>query len=111
MYFKADSGPIQRPLHTYLPDARTMLQIHRASVPTQESIANLPPGARPGTAALDPASKHLLVRCAHGETIAFGEAKIQDKKLVPAKDFWNGVREGWWERVDGNKVVRLRTQA
>lgn len=96
----------QRALFTHLPDGETTLQLHSPAILPSPV---LPASAPPGTAALDSATRTIVVRCADGGDVAFEKAKMQDKKLVSAKDFWNGVRESWWTMCEGRKVVQFRS--
>jgi methionyl-tRNA formyltransferase len=89
-----------------MPDTKTNVQLHQLSVSTEPNL--FPRGARPGTAIYHAPSASVLVRCADGQhALQVAALKQQDKKLIPARDFWNGVREAWYKVVDGIKVVEF----
>ncbi|TRM62291.1 hypothetical protein BD626DRAFT_548669 [Schizophyllum amplum] len=78
----------QRALIAGLPDRRT-LQLHGLSV---EAGAPASLASEPGTAVLYKPEKKLLVRCADGSVLGVRQAKMQDKALLGAVDWWNGAR-------------------
>ncbi|KAL6301972.1 Formyltransferase [Sparassis latifolia] len=81
----------QKPIMAYLKTNRT-LQLHS---PT--SLAEWPSRLRgylpePGTATFHPPSKNLLIRCASDTLLSVPQVKQQDRSLISAKEWWNGVR-------------------
>jgi methionyl-tRNA formyltransferase len=94
----------QRPLYTLIPDGKTTVQLSELSSPSAQDLpANVfPPGATPGTAVLHAQSGSVLVLCKDGDVVAVERLKIESKKEVGAKDFWNGLREGWVSVVERN---------
>ncbi|KAL1742457.1 formyl transferase [Schizophyllum fasciatum] len=78
----------QRALIAGLPDGRT-LQLHELSV---EADAPAFLTSEPGNAMLWKAMKKILVRCADGSVLGARLAKMQDKGLVGAVDWWNGAQ-------------------
>ncbi|KDQ32072.1 hypothetical protein PLEOSDRAFT_154273 [Pleurotus ostreatus PC15] len=84
----------QRPLITfYGPGVK--LQLHSPSVLTP--LAELPTkidDAPAGTAVFDPHSRSggLLIRCAEGSLLHVPRVKQENKSLLPAREWWNGVK-------------------
>ncbi|KAI0732728.1 Formyltransferase [Fomitopsis betulina] len=81
----------QRPLITALKNKRQM-QLHGVSTPhtgQAEALKQLP---MPGTAIYDQTANALLIRCASDTVIAVSEVKQQDRTLLKAREWWNGVR-------------------
>ncbi|PCH35390.1 Formyltransferase [Wolfiporia cocos MD-104 SS10] len=81
----------QKPLFTYLKTKRT-LQIHSPRIftePLEDDKSILP---IPGVAIYHPPSESLLIRCALDSIIAVPQVKQQDRSLLKAKEWWNGVR-------------------
>ena len=78
----------QRPLTTTMPDGRT-LQLHDVSV----SGGHDDPGpTEPGWAVYSPHARTILMSCADGEWLSVQKLKTQDRALLAAKEWWNGVK-------------------
>jgi methionyl-tRNA formyltransferase len=97
----------QRPLTTFLPDGKTSIQLHDPSVITSEEDTFLHLSA-PGMAFYHKPSNAVLVRCADHSLLSVKALKQESMKLVPARDFWNGMRgrPAWLGEVehDGRKL-------
>ncbi|THH17603.1 hypothetical protein EUX98_g9096 [Antrodiella citrinella] len=79
----------QRPLYTHLTSGKT-LQLHTLCViPATPGLEDLNTS---GMAKYHPPSKGLVVRCAHDTFLLVSQVKPQDRVLVTAKEWWNGVR-------------------
>ncbi|KAH9946879.1 Formyltransferase [Amylocystis lapponica] len=81
----------QKPLVAYLKTKKT-LQLHSPAVctsPPPEALATLP---SPGLAIYHATSASLLIRCASDSILAVPQVKQQDRALLKAKEWWNGVR-------------------
>ncbi|EPS95268.1 hypothetical protein FOMPIDRAFT_1038584 [Fomitopsis schrenkii] len=81
----------QRPLITALKNQRH-LQLHGASTPHTSQADVLKQLPVPGTAIYDRAADALLIRCASDTVLAVSEVKQQDRTLLKAREWWNGVR-------------------
>jgi len=81
----------QKPMITYLKTKKT-LQLHSPSVYQEPlpHLADILPA--PGTAIYHPPAACLLVRCAADTILAVPQVKQQDRSLLKAKEWWNGVR-------------------
>jgi len=81
----------QKPITTYLKTRRT-LQLHSPSVYTTSvpEAEDLLPA--PGTAMYHPPASSLLIRCARDTILAVPQVKQQDRSLLQAKQWSNGVR-------------------
>ncbi|KAI0042710.1 Formyltransferase [Auriscalpium vulgare] len=51
----------------------------------------------PGHAVYERKMDTVVVRCAGGSVLAVPRLKTQDKNLISAKDWWNGVPDAWKE--------------
>ncbi|KAI0760036.1 Formyltransferase [Fomes fomentarius] len=81
----------QKPITTMLKTERT-LQLHDPRVLTDPSSAlqeELPVG---GTATYHPPSGALIVRCAEDTYLSVLKVRQQDRTLLKAKEWWNGVK-------------------
>lgn len=78
----------QRPPTTTIPDGRT-LQLHDVSV--SGSHDDLGP-TEPGWAVYSPHTRTVLVSCADGGWLSVLKMKTQDRALLAAKEWWNGVK-------------------
>ncbi|KAI5122239.1 hypothetical protein M0805_007105 [Coniferiporia weirii] len=95
----------QRAIITTLPSSNT-LQLHSpyAFVPTSEDLPKpLKALQEPGDATFDPTMGSLAIRCANDTYVYVPSLKQQGKKLLAAKDWWNGVRAEWIP----DKVLKL----
>ncbi|KAI0947760.1 hypothetical protein AcW1_009440 [Taiwanofungus camphoratus] len=81
----------QKPIAAYLKTKRT-LQLHSPSVytPLLEDVHDQLPA--PGTAIYHPPTAFLLIRCASDTILAVPQVKQQDRSLLKAREWWNGVR-------------------
>ncbi|KAH8084329.1 Formyltransferase [Cristinia sonorae] len=79
----------QRPLFTHLKSGKT-LQLFDLSVCTPESGAE--ELTSPGMAKYHHRLKGLIVRCMDDSFLLVSQVKPQDRVLVKAKEWWNGVR-------------------
>ncbi|KAI0077330.1 Formyltransferase [Panus rudis PR-1116 ss-1] len=81
----------QKPLFAYLQTGRT-LQLHdvksRKSSPDELGRLVL---SEAGYAIFYPPSRALLVRCANDTLLEVSRVKQQDRSLITAKEWWNGV--------------------
>ncbi|EKM57977.1 uncharacterized protein PHACADRAFT_139485 [Phanerochaete carnosa HHB-10118-sp] len=100
----------QKPLFAYTKTGKTV-QLHSLSV------YELPPGsllwrlAEPGMGWYDPRTDALAIRCAGETLLVVSELKKQDRTLIPAKAWWNGIRPGMTaEGGDGQTVLHLVSQ-
>ncbi|KAK7680183.1 hypothetical protein QCA50_016692 [Cerrena zonata] len=82
----------QKPLHVYLRNGRT-LQLHSLSIADASHISAhvLPQLYEPGTAFYDSYHRSLLVRCSDKSILKVEKVKQQDRALLAAKEWWNGV--------------------
>ncbi|OAX41625.1 Formyltransferase [Rhizopogon vinicolor AM-OR11-026] len=78
----------QRPPMTTMPNGRT-LQLHDVSVSGRHDDLG-PTG--PGWAVYSPHTRTVLVSCADGEWLGVLRLKTQDRTLLAAKEWWNGVK-------------------
>ncbi|KZT71902.1 Formyltransferase [Daedalea quercina L-15889] len=80
----------QHPLTATLKSKRT-LQLHSISVYDGPSdvLKQLP---IPGTATFDRSANALLIRCASDTILSVPQVKQQDRTLLKAREWWNGVR-------------------
>lgn len=78
----------QRPITTTMPDGRT-LQLHHLSV--SRSHDDLGP-VEPGWAVYSPRAHAVLINCADREWLTVLKLKTQDRALLVAKEWWNGVK-------------------
>ncbi|KAG1826673.1 formyl transferase [Suillus variegatus] len=78
----------QRPITTMMPDGRT-LQLHHLSV--SKSHDDLGP-VEPGWAVYSPHTRTILINCADGKWLSVLKLKSQDRALLTAKEWWNGVK-------------------
>ncbi|KDQ58671.1 hypothetical protein JAAARDRAFT_128748 [Jaapia argillacea MUCL 33604] len=80
----------QRPLITYLPTSKT-LQLHEiSSLPSSQSPRLALP--LPGMATFHPPTRSLVIRCAGEALLSVQKVKQQDRSLLAAKEWWNGLR-------------------
>ncbi|KAF8805203.1 Formyltransferase [Phlegmacium glaucopus] len=79
----------QKPLFTHLPTSQC-LQLHDLTTTTATS-ANLP--FQPGAAMFNKSTDSLVVRCAEGSLLNVSQVKPEGKRLMTAKDWWNGLRD------------------
>jgi len=79
----------QRPIHAVLdqPNAPSV-QFNDFYVNRARLFDNL---INPGEATYDNSTRRLIVRCAKGTEIAVSAVKQQDRKQLPAKEWWNGL--------------------
>ncbi|OJA20217.1 hypothetical protein AZE42_02135 [Rhizopogon vesiculosus] len=78
----------QRPPMTTMLNGRT-LQLHDVSVSGRHD--DLGP-SEPGWAVYSPHTRTVLVSCADGEWLSVMRLKTQDRTLLAAKEWWNGVK-------------------
>ena len=65
------------------------LQLHDVTTTTDTST-NLP--FQPGATIFNKSTNSLVVRCAEGSMLHVGQVKPEGKRLMTAKDWWNGFR-------------------
>ncbi|GAA5917612.1 hypothetical protein JCM8208_005526 [Rhodotorula glutinis] len=81
----------QYPLWTTFADAQLHLRLSPRPILLPALLADAPPG----TIALEPASKRLVLRCSDSaECVAVTELKKESGKWVAARDWWNGASGG-----------------
>ncbi|KAG1823378.1 Formyltransferase [Suillus subaureus] len=78
----------QRPITTTMLDGRT-LQLHHLSVSRNHD--DLGP-VEPGWAVYSPRTHTVLINCADREWLSVKKLKTQDRALLAAKEWWNGVK-------------------
>ncbi|KAI0332831.1 Formyltransferase [Cubamyces sp. BRFM 1775] len=81
----------QKPMTTLLKTQRT-LQLHDPFVfvnPPSEVTEQL---SAEGTAMFHPPSKALVIRCANGTYLSVPMVRQQDRHILKAKEWWNGVK-------------------
>jgi len=90
----------QKPIYTYLPSGIT-LQIHEPEIfyPTDSSLSDL---EHPGWTIYSRPMNALIVRCAGDTFLRVPKLKQQDRNLVDARGWWNGVRPEYRARANGN---------
>ncbi|KAI0630998.1 Formyltransferase [Trametes polyzona] len=81
----------QKPMTTMLKTGRT-LQLHDPSVASDVSEHLRSQLPVEGTALFYPPSKALIVRCANDTFLRVPMVRQQDRHLLPAKEWWNGVK-------------------
>ncbi|PFH49327.1 hypothetical protein AMATHDRAFT_147871 [Amanita thiersii Skay4041] len=79
----------QRPLLAYLESGKS-IQLHEPSV--HHLFASEYLLFSPGATRYDKQAKSLLIRCAEDTMLSVPRVKQEGKALVPAKDWWNGVK-------------------
>jgi methionyl-tRNA formyltransferase len=67
-------------------------------------MTNLP--FQPGAAIFNKYTNSLVVRCAEGSVLNVGQVKPEGKRLMTAKDWWNGLRD----MQDGGSFIHLGLQ-
>ena len=97
----------QKPIITFLPSSKS-LQLHAPQVFAKAPhVKELPKPLRalnePGDATFDPLTSNIAIRCANDSYVLLPSVKQQDRKLLAAKEWWNGVRPEWLN----NGVLRL----
>ncbi|KIP07267.1 hypothetical protein PHLGIDRAFT_512578 [Phlebiopsis gigantea 11061_1 CR5-6] len=99
-----------KPLFAYLRTGRT-LQLHDPFVESAPSEGAKSLLINPGMMVYEPTTKALVIRCADDTCIRVGQVKQQDRALLSAKQWWNGVRPEMVVSVGGGeKVVLLSSQ-
>ncbi|OCH89234.1 Formyltransferase [Obba rivulosa] len=96
----------QKPVTTYLKTQRT-LQLHSPSIfttPLPNSDELLP---APGTAVYHHPASALLIRCANDTILSVPQVKQQDRSLLQAKQWWNGVRPDMRVQADDSSPVQF----
>ncbi|OBZ67361.1 Methionyl-tRNA formyltransferase [Grifola frondosa] len=81
----------QKPIVALLKTKRT-LQLHSPSVLAERSTDTLELIPRPGLAVYHLPKSSLLIRCAADTVLSVPQVKQQDRALLKAKEWWNGVR-------------------
>ncbi|CCL98212.1 uncharacterized protein FIBRA_00206 [Fibroporia radiculosa] len=100
----------QKPIIAYLKTNRS-LQLHSPSVLTDSMQAVDDILTAPGTAIYHSPSASLLIRCASNSILSVPQVKQQDRSMLKAKDWWNGVRpEMRLSGGDEGPVQFVRTQ-
>jgi len=88
-----------------LPDGRAVaiagLQVIPAEVAPSET------GGCPGTAYYSPKTRSLVVRCAEGTWLSVERLRTQDRAMMEAKEWWNGVKGMGWVRDDDGLTFRF----
>ncbi|KAF8155779.1 formyl transferase [Crassisporium funariophilum] len=79
----------QKPLFTHLSTAQT-LQLHDLS-PANTPTPAL--GYQPGSTIFSKATNSLLIRCAQDSVLSVLRVKPEGRRLMAARDWWNGLRE------------------
>ena len=59
---------------------------------TTSTSSNLP--FQPGAARFNNSTNSLVIRCAEGSVLNVGQVKPEGKRLMTAKDWWNGLQDG-----------------
>ncbi|EIN08600.1 Formyltransferase [Punctularia strigosozonata HHB-11173 SS5] len=105
----------QKPLttHIHIADSHPRtLQLHDPATlplfPSPTHQDRLPPTAPPpppGTALYAPHDRRLAIACARGTVLGVSALKPQDRALVSAKDWWNGLRPDVPRGVDGSVLL------
>ncbi|THH18728.1 hypothetical protein EW146_g2310 [Bondarzewia mesenterica] len=92
----------QKPITTLMFQSDRSVQLHKLFdvTPSIDSSEDFKLPETPGVARYDPSKKAVLVRCANGSVLGVSNLKSQDRKLVPAKEWWNGIPKEWKE-MDG----------
>ncbi|EIW78599.1 Formyltransferase [Coniophora puteana RWD-64-598 SS2] len=93
----------QKPLTVYTPSGLSLQLSGLCRHDSDRGILEISP--LPGVAAYDPHSRSVLVRCADGAVLGIDMLQEQNRRAVPAKVWWNGVRGRETDFVDGS--VRL----
>jgi len=97
----------QKSIFAYLSNGRT-LQLHQITQYLRDG--DLAGSIRfPGMAFYHPPTSALLVRCANETLLQVGQVKQQDRRLLAAKEWWNGV--GLELRVAGSDSAVLLTSS
>jgi len=81
----------QKPLLTHLPTSQS-LQLHDVTTTTTSASSNLP--FQPGATIFNNSTNSLMIRCAEGSVLNVGQVKPEGKRLMSAKDWWNGLQGG-----------------
>jgi methionyl-tRNA formyltransferase len=82
----------QKPLLTHLPTSQS-LQLHDVTTRTTTSTSSKLP-FQPGAAIFNNLTNSLMIRCAEGSVLNVGQVKPEGKRLMTAKDWWNGLQDG-----------------
>ncbi|CAL1699743.1 unnamed protein product [Somion occarium] len=82
----------QKPLHAFLQTGRS-LQLHGVSMLDAAALSEhvLSQLMEPGFATYDSYSRSLVVRCSDGSILQAKQVKQQDRALLNAREWWNGV--------------------
>ncbi|KZT01238.1 Formyltransferase [Laetiporus sulphureus 93-53] len=81
----------QKPLIAQL-KIKKNLQLHSPSICAEVSGEIKASLMSPGLATYDPRTQSLIIRCADDSFLAVPQVKQQDRSLLKAKEWWNGVR-------------------
>ncbi|KAH9833243.1 Formyltransferase [Rhodofomes roseus] len=90
----------QRPVVTSLKNRRT-LQLHSVTAVTDAADVLEEQLTTVGTAIYHRPTDSLLVRCASDTVLSVQKVKQQDRNLLAAREWWNGVRPGL-RQVEGD---------
>lgn len=97
----------QKPLFAYTKNGK-LVQLHSLSVYEQPPRTFLDRLFEPGMGWYDPRTDSLAIRCAGDSILSVWELKTQDRALLKAKAWWNGVRpEMTSVGGDGQTVLHL----
>lgn len=95
---------LQYALRTLLPYGLS-LQLKRVSIqspfrPKQPTLSD------PGDATFDPSSQAIIIRCANDTEISVTHLQQENKRVLGALDFWNGVRP---DGLHNGIILKLRS--
>ncbi|KAF8131646.1 formyl transferase [Boletus edulis] len=82
-----------------LPNGRAVAIAGLQAIPAE--LAPSETGECPGTAYYSPKTRSLVVRCAEGTWLSVERLQTQDRAMMGAKEWWNGVKGMGWVRDDG----------
>lgn len=78
-----------------LPDGRGVAIAGLQVIPAE---LRPPEGECPGTAYYSRKTKSLVVKCAEGTWLSVERLQTQDRAMLEAKEWWNGVRGMGWDK-------------
>lgn len=62
---------------------------------------------RPGTASYSPKTRSLVIKCAEGTWLSVERLQTQDRAVLDAKEWWNGVKGMGWVKQDVFRFGRV----
>lgn len=86
----------QRPLHTTFLASGKRVNLQKISIRSTDDPF-LPQLRRSGDATYDDTTKTVVIMCADGQLVDVHQLQTENRAVVSAWDWWNGVRLQWIE--------------